>query len=125
MPAGNGTFRSPTPSSATPVPAETNVGVVAPPPAELNVAVQFVGPVTRTSTTGAVPLHAPLQPAKVTPTPGVAVSCTGVSGAKSASQALPGTSQAIPSGSEVTKPLPTIVTASDDVPPPPPVAEST
>ena len=69
------------------------------PPDGLNVAV--TNRFTSITTEQSVPLHSPLQPAKVEPTPGVAVKATVVPGAKPALQ-VPG--QDIPLGLLVTVP---------------------
>ncbi len=79
------------------------------PPDGLNVAV--TNRFTSITTEQSVPLQSPLQPAKVEPTPGVAVKATVVPGAKPALQ-VPG--QDIPLGLLVTVPTPgpPIVTVS-------------
>jgi hypothetical protein len=58
---------------------------------------------------GAVPLQAPLQPAKVEPAAAAAVSVSFVPGATISSQSAP---QAMPAGTLVTVPAPTFVTES-------------
>ena len=65
----------------------------------------------RTGETGSVPLHAPLQPVKVSPVLGVAVRVTTVSCGKSARQVVLGMvpTQARPAGLLVTIPLPVTV----------------
>ena len=81
------------------------------------VAVTLLGAFMTTRQEGPAPLHAPLQPEKVEPEPGVAVSVTLVPPAKGAPHDAP---QSIPLGDEVTvpMPLPGLLTDSENAEPP-------
>jgi hypothetical protein len=73
----------------------------------LKVAVTLVAAATVTLQVDAVPAHAPDQPAKVSPVPGVSVRVTGEFGAKAAVQVVGvAGEQLIPAGALVTVPLP-------------------
>ncbi len=62
-----------------------------------------------------VPVHAPDQPAKVEPRPGLGVSVTDVPDEYASEQSVP---QLIPAGVLRTEPTPTVVTVSVNGPPP-------
>jgi hypothetical protein len=71
---------------------------------------------------GAVPVQAPLQPVKIDPDAACAVSVTDVPGAKSVEHTTP---QAIPSGLEVTVPVPSPTRETESGNPDPPPKSTT
>ncbi|CAH1387829.1 hypothetical protein NTGM5_70119 [Candidatus Nitrotoga sp. M5] len=74
------------------------------------IAVTFRGAFIATEQVSLVPLHAPLQPEKIEPEAGVAVSVTLAPWVKGALQLVP---QLIPSGDDITVPLPLLNLLTD------------